>query len=347
MDNAILRPILKYPGGKSRELKYILPVVPKTINRFFEPFVGGGATYFSIRTAERYYINDISKELIATYKAIKSQDANFLKTLRCINEDWTFLSTVRVTADFDFIQTLNVVKRFNLDNFFIDYLSKMFCKKQSFIAQKTKGGIITEEKKQSIFETALKSSYYATIRQIYNQNRKNEKTQENAAFYFFIREFCYSSMFRFSKNGDFNVPYGGMSYNPKNLNEKIKYLQSLSLQSHLNKTQIYSKDFQSFSEAFKFDKDDFIFVDPPYDTEFSTYDDNAFEKDDQKRLADFLKGTKAKWLLVIKDTDFIRSLYPQGENLYYQEFGKNYAVNFMNRNNKKANHLMISNYRQR
>ncbi|HEL1579636.1 TPA: DNA adenine methylase [Streptococcus suis] len=38
--------LLKYPGGKNKELKYILPNLPMIINRFFEPFVGGWSCLF-------------------------------------------------------------------------------------------------------------------------------------------------------------------------------------------------------------------------------------------------------------------------------------------------------------
>ena len=43
-----LQPIIKWPGGKEKELKYILPNLPK-FNRYFEPFVGGGALHKSSR----------------------------------------------------------------------------------------------------------------------------------------------------------------------------------------------------------------------------------------------------------------------------------------------------------
>ena len=43
-----LNPILKWAGGKERELKFIIPEMPKAFERFFEPFVGGGAVYFNI-----------------------------------------------------------------------------------------------------------------------------------------------------------------------------------------------------------------------------------------------------------------------------------------------------------
>ncbi len=47
-----LHPILKWAGGKEQELKYIHPVIPAKFNRYFEPFVGGGAVFFSINSGE-------------------------------------------------------------------------------------------------------------------------------------------------------------------------------------------------------------------------------------------------------------------------------------------------------
>ena len=38
-----LSPLIKYPGGKEKELNYIIPALPQNMNRYFEPFVGGGA----------------------------------------------------------------------------------------------------------------------------------------------------------------------------------------------------------------------------------------------------------------------------------------------------------------
>ena len=44
-----LAPLLKYPGGKEKELKYILPSLPQGCRDYYEPFVGGGAVYFAVR----------------------------------------------------------------------------------------------------------------------------------------------------------------------------------------------------------------------------------------------------------------------------------------------------------
>ena len=36
---------LRYPGGKSRALKQILPLIPLNMSEFREPFVGGGSVF--------------------------------------------------------------------------------------------------------------------------------------------------------------------------------------------------------------------------------------------------------------------------------------------------------------
>lgn len=62
-ENKNLRPLLKYPGGKERELNHINDALPSIINNYYEPFLGGGAVYFNIN-AKHYYVNDKSKELM-------------------------------------------------------------------------------------------------------------------------------------------------------------------------------------------------------------------------------------------------------------------------------------------
>lgn len=87
-----------------------------------------------------------------------------------------------------------------------------------------------------------------------------------------------------------------------------------------------------------------MFLDPPYDTEFSTYAQNEFAKKDQERLAKYLiHDCKAKWMMVIKNTPFIFDLY-KDSGLTITSFEKKYLVSFMNRNDKQVEHLLITNY---
>ena len=53
---------------------------------------------------------------------------------------------------------------------------------------------------------------------------------------------------------------------------------------------------------------------------------------------------KANWMVFIKNTDYIYSLYNK-ENVFINSFDKAYAVNFKNRNDRTVKHLMITNYK--
>ena len=134
-----------------------------------------------------------------------------------------------------------------------------------------------------------------------------------------------------------------ISYNRKDFKKKIEYLSSKELRDYLSKADIYNLDFEDFCNKVSLNENDFMFLDPPYDTEFSTYAKNDFGKEDQIRLANYLKKTKAKFMLVIKNTEFIYNLYKDsGFNI--KSFYKKYLVSFMNRNDKDVEHLLITNY---
>jgi len=70
--NSETKPFLKWVGGKKQLLPEIQKRLPQEFDYYFEPFVGGGAVYFSlcdnIKTA---YISDINEELINTYLVVK------------------------------------------------------------------------------------------------------------------------------------------------------------------------------------------------------------------------------------------------------------------------------------
>ena len=194
-------------------------------------------------------------------------------------------------------------------------------------------------------ETALKSAFYMHFRHIYNNVKKyNINNAFKSAIFLFIRNFAYSGMFRYNSKGEFNVPYGGIAYNRKNFQKKVDYLKKKELKSLLDNTIIENEDFETFFEMYKPKRNDFIFLDPPYDSEFSTYTKNEFTREDQKRLASYLiNKCEAKWMMIIKNTDFIFDLY-NNKGLNIKSFDKRYLVSFMNRNDKNVEHLLITNY---
>ena len=96
-----LQPLLKWPGGKEKELKYILPNSP-AFKRYFEPFVGGGSVFMAFR-AKEYYINDFSAELISLYNNIATTNDNFFWYAELMDTSWKnavkFFQNNRILVD--------------------------------------------------------------------------------------------------------------------------------------------------------------------------------------------------------------------------------------------------------
>lgn len=72
-----MKPILKYRGGKSKEIPSYIGLVPK-YDIYYEPFFGGGATYFYLEP-ESAFIGDINSHLINFYKEISGINFDIIK----------------------------------------------------------------------------------------------------------------------------------------------------------------------------------------------------------------------------------------------------------------------------
>ena len=377
VDTRKLSPLLKWAGGKEQELKYIIPKLPEYFENYYEPFVGGGAVYTAVQ-AQKYFINDKSEELTSFYRTIINSDRDlFFKTLEEIIHNWDLLTAVIETNSSFFIKLykdyssnriddtelkdilfefiikhadqfngmFTTIFNFNIENFIKEIKINLIRKIKRMRVLEHEKHLLPDKDILDNVETALKSAFYMHFRHIYNNVKKYKiNSAFKSAIFLFIRNYAYSGMFRYNSDGDFNVPYGGIGYNRKNFSKKVEYLKSRQLRSLLESTIIENLDFEEFLLTHQPTNKDFIFLDPPYDTEFSTYAKNEFTQRDQVRLADYLtKSCKGLWMLIIKNTDFIYNLYAN-KGLNIQSFEKTYLVSFMNRNDKNAEHLLITNY---
>lgn len=75
-----LSPFLKWAGGKRWFVRQHGGLFPGSYNRYFEPFLGGGAVYFHLRP-QRAVLNDVNPEVIAAYRAIKEHWIGLKKSL--------------------------------------------------------------------------------------------------------------------------------------------------------------------------------------------------------------------------------------------------------------------------
>lgn len=71
LKNPMIKPFLKWAGGKRQLLPEIRKYYPKKYTKYYEPFVGGGAVFFDLQSSD-LIINDFNSELINTYKMVKN-----------------------------------------------------------------------------------------------------------------------------------------------------------------------------------------------------------------------------------------------------------------------------------
>ncbi len=323
-----MKPIIKWTGGKASELNIIRDYLPSSIDTYYEPFLGGGAVYFDLvdSNIEHFCVNDRSKELINFYMFTKNQNKEFLTFLQEINKSWIDIADfvyknserliyqcvnnaetiINLEDKNELISITNNSLLYEKDKFISDFekILKRKLKKQSLDFGNEKQGML------DTVESSIKNAFYTHIRYLYNnRNLFLLNDSLSSALFFFIREYCYSSMFRYNSKGEFNVPYGGISYNSKSFGNKINSLSCHSTISHLKRTSFENNDFEEFFLNKKLDCTDFIFLDPPYDTKFSNYSNNDFSKQDHIRLSNFCKEVNSRFMLIIKKTDFIVDLY--------------------------------------
>jgi DNA adenine methylase len=79
--NSVLQPFLKWPGGKRWFIQNHSKFLPIHFNRYFEPFLGGGAIYFHLQP-KNAFISDINPDIIEAYSAIKNHWKSLKRSLQ-------------------------------------------------------------------------------------------------------------------------------------------------------------------------------------------------------------------------------------------------------------------------
>ncbi len=92
--NMLVAPVLKWVGGKRQLIDAFLPLLPKGLTSYCEPFVGGGALLFHLQPTVAY-VNDINADLISLYKVIKENVDELIEELKKFQNNSDFFYSVR------------------------------------------------------------------------------------------------------------------------------------------------------------------------------------------------------------------------------------------------------------
>jgi DNA adenine methylase len=259
-----LKPLIKWSGGKSDEIKTFEKYFPREYDLYIEPFIGGGSVYFHL-SPQRAVINDIHNDLVDLYRSIGSGYAKDI---------------------YDFMQA-----------------------------------------------NANDETTYYRIR----DHMQVTTPLENAQRFYYQRKTCFRGMLRYNKDGKFNIPFGKY--------KQINYSDLLNENYHslLARTEILNQSYQYIFDNYN-DENTFMFLDPPYDSEFTDYGYCQFGKADQEKLAQCFKETKNKCLMIIGKTDFIVNLY---KDYIVDEYDKAYKFKLYGKrigDEINTKHLVIKNY---
>jgi DNA adenine methylase len=123
-------------------------------------------------------------------------------------------------------------------------------------------------------------------------------TTEGALLFYYLNRTCFNGLCRFNRSGEFNVPFG--SY------KTINYQHNFgNYTKPLEPWELMCGDFETLPIL----PDDFIYADPPYDVEFTSFAQRDFRWEDQIRLARWLASHKGPVVASNQATARIMDLY--------------------------------------
>ncbi len=171
----------------------------------------------------------------------------------------------------------------------------------NFYQQVRKGLVIDQQLKNQ-------AEYYYAMRDKFNNliiNKQHQSKEAACIFYYLIRT-GFNGLCRFNSQGLFNVPFGQ--------HNSIKYKTDfLEYRDILKKWQLKSIDFAKL----KLDGDEVLYVDPPYDVQFTRYNAHSFTWEDQLRLVAWLRKHPAPVIASNQATARILELYQDNKFTVY------------------------------
>ena len=300
-DNKTYRSPLFYVGDKYKLYPKIRKYFPKTINRFIEPFTGGGSVFLNVN-ANEYLLNDIDTNVINIHQFLMEQSEN-------------------PKAFFD--NVFDIIQEYNLSHSYIK-------------------DIVPQELRDKWIKT-----YYAKFnKQGFNKLKTdyNSSNEKSVLHLYLLLIYGFNRMLRFNSKGEYNLPVGNVDFN-KNTETALHNYFRLTKQKNI---QFFNLDFLDFFRQIEFQKDDFVYLDPPYLITFSEYN-KLWNEETEKRLLDFLEWLNSQ---NVKFAVSNVSHYKGKINQQFLEWSRQHNsfdiksnyISYHDNSNKEFKEVLITNY---
>ncbi|HLB31738.1 MAG TPA: Dam family site-specific DNA-(adenine-N6)-methyltransferase [Gammaproteobacteria bacterium] len=144
------------------------------------------------------------------------------------------------------------------------------------------------------------SKLYYSHRDRFNEIITNgsPSTREAAELFYYLNRTGYNGLCRFNQSGKFNVPFGRYA----SIGYKRDFLEYKTV---ITNWKFTCSDF----DKIQLNPNDFVYADPPYDVEFTSYAKERFTWEDQLRLAEWLTKHKGPVVLSNQATNRVLRLY--------------------------------------
>ena len=308
-----MKPFLKWVGGKTQIIDKIIPIFPKKIHNYYEPFLGGGSVLLAA-------LNEISKGNILLIGKIYASDANLY-----------------------LIETYQSIQKYP-----IEFMSELDSIISQFLECPVNGEI---NRSPSNIKEAMtsKESYYYWIRSKFNEMRENrEFSIVRAAMFLFMNKTGFRGIYREGPNG-YNVPYGNNKnptiYTTDHILEISRLISNVEF-IHCDFMEALPKACQeALPKACQEALDDFVYLDPPYapetDTSFVKYTVGGFDKTQHQLLFDACKKIP-RFLMSNSAVDMVLNEFPV-EKYRVTKIECRRAIHSKNPETK-TNEVLISSY---
>jgi len=285
------------------------------------------------------------------YKLIREIRTHFPQTINRLIEPFVGGGSVMMNVEAD-SYLLNDINSYviNLHQMLQSYIGK----EQEFLEEIY--NIIDSYKlslslRSDVVPQAMKKAYPKTYYARYNKAGYLQMKadfiadgQQNMMKLYLLLIYGFNHMLRFNGKGQFNLPVGNVDFNQNVQNALSDYFLLLSQKQ----TKWFNEDYKQFLGGIDYEKDDLVYLDPPYLITFSEYN-KLWNEDTERDLLALLDDLNARGVCfaISNVTHYrgrINTMFLEWSKQYNSHSIKSNYISFNDNSIKKFSEVLITNY---